>query len=185
MLAMQYSFTLPASFAMDEIRQRIATKGPLLDDFPGLVFKAYLYACRGDEGSENLYAPFYLWEDADAMNRFLTGPGFVAVSESFGWPVVRVWPVLHARTSPGLRGAAVATRVLEQVAPHSALAGMQEQAIASTNAAIDEGHALAAVTAYEPTTWTTVRFALWRAAPSADLPGQRYTVGHVSAPDVA
>ena len=46
MLAMQYSFTLPADYDMDIIRRRVASKGPLIDGLPGLGFKAYLYARR-------------------------------------------------------------------------------------------------------------------------------------------
>ena len=48
MLAMQYNFTLPADFDMDIIRKRVAAKGPLVDGFPGLGFKAFLYARRGE-----------------------------------------------------------------------------------------------------------------------------------------
>ena len=58
MLAMQYTFTLPADYDMDIIRQRVTTKGPAVDGFPGLGFKAFLYTRRGDHGPENLYAPF-------------------------------------------------------------------------------------------------------------------------------
>jgi hypothetical protein len=36
MLAMQYSFTLPADFDMDIISARVAAKGPLVNGFPGL-----------------------------------------------------------------------------------------------------------------------------------------------------
>src|SRR5271165_2720611 len=52
MIAMQYSFTLPADYDMSVIDRRIADKGPLLDGFPGLQFKAYLVARRGEHGPE-------------------------------------------------------------------------------------------------------------------------------------
>ena len=61
MIAMQYSFTLPADYDMAIVHRRIAEKGHLLDDFPQLHFKAYLSAQRDDESlasRENLYAPF-------------------------------------------------------------------------------------------------------------------------------
>ena len=48
MIAMQYSFTLPADYDMSVIDRRIADTGPLLDGFPGLKFKAYLVARRGE-----------------------------------------------------------------------------------------------------------------------------------------
>ena len=48
MIAMQYGIGLPADYDMGIIRRRTADKGHLLDDFDGLVFKAYLHASRGD-----------------------------------------------------------------------------------------------------------------------------------------
>ncbi|MGO6908064.1 DUF4865 family protein, partial [Rhizobium ruizarguesonis] len=44
MITMQYSFTLPADYDMSIIDRRIRDKGPLLDGFPNLGFKAYLSA---------------------------------------------------------------------------------------------------------------------------------------------
>ncbi len=39
MHAKQYEITLPADYDMGVIRERVATKGHLLDAFPGLGFK--------------------------------------------------------------------------------------------------------------------------------------------------
>jgi len=49
MLAMQHSFTLSADYDMSVIREWIATNGHLIDGFPLLVSKAFLYASR-DQG---------------------------------------------------------------------------------------------------------------------------------------
>jgi hypothetical protein len=73
MIAMQYSFVLPADYDMAIVRERIAVKGKLLDNLPGLIFKAYLHAERGATAMENTYAPFYLWQDEEAMHGFLNG----------------------------------------------------------------------------------------------------------------
>ncbi|WP_425351529.1 DUF4865 family protein [Phyllobacterium brassicacearum] len=81
--------------------RRIAEKGHLLDKFPNLRFKAYLTARSGDgtQSRENLYAPFYLWNHEDGLNDFLCGEGFVGVTRSFGWPMVRTWFVWQAHLS--------------------------------------------------------------------------------------
>ena len=73
MIAMQYSFVLPADYDMGIVDRRIAEKGPSLDNFPNLKFKAYLTARRADAGRsrENLYAPFYVWDHADGLNDFV------------------------------------------------------------------------------------------------------------------
>src|SRR4051812_32063643 len=136
MIAMQYSFTLPADYAMRIIRERIASKGALLDNLPGLAFKAYLYAERDDAGNggdgdggqpvqENLYAPFYLWRDAGAMHDFLASPGFAGVSQAFGWPAVATWTPWHASVGDDIRQARHATRQTVSIAHHSDLAQLR------------------------------------------------------------
>jgi hypothetical protein len=58
MHAMQYEITLPAEYDMKIIRHRVATKGHLLDAFPGLGLKAFVIRERGIGGSPvNQYAP--------------------------------------------------------------------------------------------------------------------------------
>ena len=184
MLAMQYSITLPADYDMGIIRQRIATKGPLLDGFPGLAFKAYLSAERGDAtlpSEENLYAPFYLWRDNEGMNAFLASEGFAALARDFGWPSVHVWSVWQARTLEALAGAACASREIVRLPPHPALGDRLRREEEATDAELAEG-ALAVVCAYEPADWTLLRFCLWP-EPRGDLARsgrQLYRVGHVS-----
>jgi hypothetical protein len=187
MLAMQYGFTLPADYDMDIIERRIAARGHLLDGFPGLAFKAYLSARRDDPalpGEENLYAPFYLWHDNEGMNAFLAGAGFAALAKDFGWPQVRVWSVSHARSRPGLAAAVCAVREVVQMPPHAALEAHLRREAEIADAGLADG-ALAVVSAFEPTGWTTVRFSLWPGL-RGDLARdgrQLYRVGHVSTSD--
>lgn len=54
MIAMQYSFTLPADYDMSIIDRRIRDKGPLLDGFPNLGFKAYLSARKGSSAAATI-----------------------------------------------------------------------------------------------------------------------------------
>lgn len=184
MLAMQYGFTLPADYDMDVIDRRIAARGHLLDGFPGLAFKAYLSARRGDPAlpsEENLYAPFYLWHDNEGMNAFLAGAGFAALTQDFGWPQVRVWSVWQARTRPGLATAVCATRDVVRLPDHAVLGEHLSGEAATADAEFADG-ALAVVDAFEPTGWTMVRFCLWPEL-RGDLARsgrQLYRVGHVS-----
>jgi hypothetical protein len=188
MIAMQYSFTLPADYDMAIIRRRIAEKGHLLDAFPHLHFKAYLYADRDDArlpGREHLYAPFYLWRDSEGMNAFLGGAGFAALTQSFGWPSVRIWSVWQAELAADLSAATCATRDIIPLPPYSALDACRLAEAAAARDDIARG-ALAAVSAFEPTDWTVLRFRLWP-EPRADFArGNRqvYCVGHVSQPGV-
>lgn len=187
MIAMQYSFTLPADYDMDIIRQRIARNGHLLDDFSGLAMKAYLSADRKAEALktlDNLYAPFYVWENSEAMNRFLSGPGFAAVSNAFGRPAIKTWSVWQHLRGSDVRAAKFATREIIEIPAFASLAQVQQAE--SDNAAQDmrlQG-ALTAVTAFEPASWTIVRLRLWLQVPENFDPQrmQCYEVGHLSLP---
>jgi hypothetical protein len=178
-LAMQYSFTLPADYDMAIVERRIAEKGPALDGWPGLSAKAYLSARRDANQRENLYAPFYVWDDAAAMSGFLTGRGFAGVSDAFGWPQVRVWIVWRAWLARDVEQARFATREIAPIEPHAALDELEAQENEAADEAIERG-ALAAVAGFEPTSWTRVRFRLWRQPPERRDGVAHYDVGHVS-----
>lgn len=186
MLAMQYSFVLPADYDMAVIRQRIADKGHLLDHFPGLGFKAYLSAeRRGGRLStrHNLYAPFYLWNHSDGMNAFLGSSGFVALTQAFGWPVIQMWSAWHAHVSPDATQAICASRDIVAIPPYTDLDELRQQERQLAQNDIAAG-ALATVSAFEPTQWNLIRFRLWgelRAELVRDH-RQLYDVGHVSLP---
>lgn len=186
MIAMQYSFTLPADYDMEVIRQRIATKGHLMDTFPGLVFKAYLHADRADSlivRPENLYAPFYVWHNCDSMNAFLASEGFAGLARTFGWPVVRTWSVWQALGTGALGNAITATRETLAVEPFSDLPTLRAEETGRARDDVSRAGAVAAVAAYDPATWTVVRFRLWADEGPEPTAGQyKYRVGHVSRP---
>jgi len=176
---MQYSFALPADYDMAIVERRIAEKGPALDGWPGLGAKAYLSARRDANQRENLYAPFYVWDDAAAMSGFLTGRGFAGVSDAFGWPQVRTWLVWRAQLARDVEQARFATREIAPITSHAPLDALKAQEDEAGDAAIESG-ALAAVAGFEPTSWTRVRFRLWRTRPERRDGVTLYDVGHVS-----
>ncbi len=188
MIAMQYSFALPADYDMSIVDTRISEKGHLIDNFPNLLFKAYLSAEIGSDeykSNENLYAPFYLWHKSAGMNDFLSGPGFAGLTQSFGWPSVKNWSVWQAEISKDIAGATFATREILETAPFSSIEEIRALDSESAIEDVEKRGALASVVAYEPTTWTRVRFRLWRelndAEPSSSA--QIYKVGYVSYSD--
>lgn len=186
MIAMQYSIGLPADYDMDIIRRRIKEKGPLLDGFPGLDFKAYLFADRNDAelpSRDNLYAPFYVWRDIAGMNAFLCGDGFAALSVAFGRPSVWIWSVWQSDAVADLRSAVCASRDLAVLPVDTDLRDAQTRAIARAREDVADG-ALVAVDAYDPHGWTAVSFRLWdHPRPELARPDrQLYRVGHVSLP---
>ena len=180
MLSMQYSFALPADYDMAIIDRRIAERGSSTDNFPKLAFKAYLSARRGEDGPENLYAPFYLWREPDGLSNFLCGAGFEALTQAFGWPSVKTWIVCRAELSPAIGQAKFATREILALPPYAPLGELRRSAAEKAVQDVGRG-ALAAVAGFEPTSWTQVRFQLWRDKPaSPSRAAQMYRVGHVS-----
>lgn len=182
MIAMQYGFTLPADYDMGIIDRRIRDKGPLLDGFPRLRFKAYFAARKEDEcfqSTENLYAPFYLWDEPDGIDGFLSSPGFAALTRDFGWPSVQTWLVWQAELGGDLRQARYASREITPIAPYSNLAATRDTAIADARSRTG---ALATVVGFDPTGWKQVRFSLWAEPPEIVQGAQLYRVGHVALP---
>ncbi|MFD3947314.1 DUF4865 family protein [Streptomyces sp. NPDC058579] len=185
MHAMQYEITLPADYDMEIIRRRVATKGHLLDDFPGLGLKAYLMRERADGSPVDQYAPFYLWNTPEGMNSFLWGPGFRGIVNDFGRPVVQHWTGLAYEEGPEATAAATtATRrkspVPEDIPPgHAVSEALMEHGAESWRDGV-----VASALAIDPRHWELLSFTLW--AEGAKIPaeaGERFQVLHLSAPE--
>ncbi|MGH4035819.1 DUF4865 family protein [Actinomycetota bacterium Odt1-20B] len=184
MHAMQYEITLPADYDMDIIRERVATKGHLLDDFPGLGVKAYLMRERGVDGSPvNAYAPLYLWNTPQGMNSFLWGPGFQGIVDDFGRPEVQHWTGLAYEEGVAAGAPAKAAVRRRQRIPQGAQLSplMEELALEAGRLARRDGVILAA-TAVDPRTWEALHFSLW-AHDAPEGVGDVFQVRHVSAPE--
>lgn len=188
MYAMRYGITLPADYDMKIIRERVASRGPLTDDYEGLGFKAYLVRERGVDGSPvNEYAPFYLWEDTGGMNRFLWGGGgFGGIVADFGRPAVSHWTGVAFGHGPryGTRPRG-ASRVVEPIPAGADPAAAVAEAAGAWEERSEAAGVHSVVLAVDPRHWQLVRFTLW-AGPAPDgadgAHGERYEVLHLSTP---
>ncbi|MYX99603.1 DUF4865 family protein [Streptomyces sp. SID486] len=181
MHAMQYELTLPADYDMDVIRARVARVKPLLEDWEGLGCKAYLVRERGVHGSPvNQYAPFYLWNTAEGMNRFLWGGPFQRLVDDFGRPAVRQWTGLAVAEGGGARPA-FAVRRRQPVPEGVELTPLMEDAAATTERLAAQEGAVLAAAAVDAHRWELLHFSLWEQdTPVAD--GDVFEVLHLSAP---
>ncbi|GAA2303326.1 DUF4865 family protein [Streptomyces hawaiiensis] len=181
MHAMQYELTLPAGYDMGIIRDRVARRGHLLDDWDGLGLKAYLVRERGVRASPvNQYAPFYLWNTVDGMNAFLWGGGFQGVRDDFGRPSARQWTGLAYEEGNGSY-ARFAVRRRRSVPDDGPLADAVEEAVGEARRLAAQDGALLAAAAVDTSRWELVHFSLWEQdAPMAD--GDVFEVLHLSAP---
>ena len=97
MLAMHYKIPLADAAATARVRARAAERGPLFDGMPGLAHKLFLV-----DPIDPCYATFYLWREPEAALRFLNGPFFAALSETFGRPDVLLLLTDAQDLPPGL-----------------------------------------------------------------------------------
>jgi len=183
MIAMQYSFTLPADYDMGIIDRRMRERGPGTDGFPHLAFKAYLSA-RRDEfgGQENLYAPFYLWDQPEGASNFITGPGFQALTQSFGRPGIEQWMVWHVEAAADLCNAKFATAERRPIEPHADLTALRSEETERARQMGRKRDALASISGFEARSWSLIRFMLYADMPLISGDGQIYRVGHMSLP---
>ncbi|MEV5611254.1 DUF4865 family protein [Streptomyces sp. NPDC052225] len=184
MQAMQYEITLPADYDMAVIRARVATKGHMLDDFPGLGVKAYLMRERGVDGSPvNQYAPFYLWHTPQGMNSFLWGAGFQGIVADFGRPVVQHWTgVAYEEGVAGAGPARAAVRRRTPIAAGTHLPDLVAESVRETAQLATRDGLLYAAAAVDPRTWELLSFSVWDHAEPKE-PGDLYQVLHLSQPE--
>lgn len=184
MYAMQYELTLPADYDMEIIRRRVATRGHLLDDFPGLGLKAYLIRERGETSPVNQYAPLYLWTAAEGMNAFLWGPGFQGIVDDFGRPEVQHWTgLLHLEGAAPEALPRTALRHRERIPDTVRPATAVESALAESRRLATLSGVVATALAVDPRHWELLRFTLWEGEPRSGIPGDRFEVLHLSAPE--
>ncbi len=185
MHVMQYEITLPADYDMRIIERRVASRGHLLDDLPGLGLKAYCIRTRGrHETAVNQYAPFYVWREQESLARFLAGENFKGLCTSFGRPPVRHWVGLAYERGPAhaVRPTG-ATRRLERLDPDADASALicSARAEAWSDAAAPGLHSI--TLALDPDRWEFAYFGLWsqRLPAAAGIP---YDVYHLSAPAI-
>ncbi|GMA37520.1 DUF4865 family protein [Demequina litorisediminis] len=187
MIAMRYAITLPRDYDMGRIRHRVATRGSALDDYEGLVFKAYCLREAGVDGAtSNEYAPFYVWANTSRMARFLWGgDGFQGIEADFGRPVVETWPVASLHVN-GAGAASATVGVFSRALSNAgdSLADTAGRLKTDANAAVLRKDCRAAVRAIDLATGDQVGFDLLAGQPRR-TDGTVYEVAHVSVPSRA
>ena len=158
MIAMQYNIALPGDYDMEIIKKRIRDNGSKTDGFPDLSMKAYLIAEKSKYNNyENQYAPFYLWEKEDGMNKFLLGGPFSNILSSFGWTQVHNWMVLYQQVNKlnDLQYAIIQITPIPIYTDFSELLGNEEK---NYSRYIDDDYTTAYIAAYNPLTWNLCHY---------------------------
>ncbi|MDA1878972.1 DUF4865 family protein [Bacillus thuringiensis] len=91
MIGMQYKVILPKDNDMEIIRKRVEDNGHKTDGFQELNFKAYLITESGKDGNfYNCYAPLYIWNGHEGMNKFIFEGYYDNILQSFGWQQINI-----------------------------------------------------------------------------------------------
>ena len=153
MIAMQYNIVFPSDYDMEIIKKRTRDNGNKTDGFLDLKMKAYLIAERGKYNNyENQYAPFYLWEKEDGMNKFLLGGYFNNILNSFGWTQVHNWIVLHEQVVKSIEPQYVSIQTIP-IPTFSDFTAMCDNEKENFTNWIADTATTVYITAYNPFTW--------------------------------
>ena len=183
MLAMNYQLTLPRGTDMEALRERIPLIGKRFDNLAGLGFKAFLFRKAGENGSPvNQYAPFYLWNDQDAANRFLwEGGGFDGVVGAYGRPAVQTWLATRVALGPASETQpSWAVRHIEQVREGWVLEDLVREASDRVEIRAQTPGVHSVSFAIDPRTWTSVELTLTVDRPEGQLDDEVYEVPYLS-----
>ena len=91
MIGMQYKVILPKYYDMEIIKKRVKDNGYKTDGFQDLNFKAYLITEADKDGNfYNCYAPLYIWNGHEGMNKFIFEGYYDNILQSFGWQQINI-----------------------------------------------------------------------------------------------
>ncbi|WP_191485053.1 DUF4865 family protein [Pseudomonas sp. FEN] len=184
MFAKQYSHRLPALYDMGLIRRRAAELGPLWDDTPGLLLKAFIAEERGLFGAQaNLYSSVYLWSDPSAAAGFLMDERFQRVIDSFGRPDIEAWLPLDLQLGRAAPARALYREVLP-VDPEADHVRLLATEVERNRALVRQDDTIALFLALDTAAWRLIRITLSASAPDRRRAGKAYEVLYLAQPGI-
>jgi Domain of unknown function (DUF4865) len=187
MIAKQYTTRLPADYDMQIVRRRVADRHAAFDELDGLGVKAWLITETAAGATANRYCSFYLWNEAEGIDRFLFGNGFAGILDSFGRPAVEHWIGMDTRVGVAA-SARCATREDVLVSADQDLRELREHECAWLDECVDDPRGLVvAAVAIDPLRWQLVRLAVWSVGTADIVPSPAvttYEALHLSRPGI-
>ena len=121
MIGMQYKINLPNDYDMNIIKERVRQNGSKTDGFDGLLFKCYLIQEKDSNNFANMYAPLYLWNKSEGMNRFLFEGFYDNIINSFGWQSINVGIPITVELSKQFKKSRYVIEITNDILPDSSL----------------------------------------------------------------
>lgn len=178
MIGMQYKVILPKDYDMEIIRKRVEDSGYKTDGFQDLNFKAYLITEAGKGGNfYNCYAPLYIWNDYEGMNKFIFEGYYDNILQSFGWQQINIGVPLVVNLKDDFKKCRYVVEYEGSISQSESLIGTQST-IVDQNVEICLGN----VIVYNPDKWGYSRFNFYEEKPdiTANKGGTVYEILHIS-----
>ncbi|MGE6256318.1 DUF4865 family protein [Heyndrickxia sporothermodurans] len=170
MIGMQYKVLLPKDYDMGIIRKRVQENGHKTNGFPGLNFKAYLIT--EEEEKENLYnsyAPLYIWNNYQGMNKFIFEGFYDNILKSFGWQQINIGVPLSIDLGKDFNKSKY---VVEYAGTIPESKSLTETPFNPINQYVkDEEKSLGNLLVYNPDKWGYSQFSFYQEKPKIDLAG--------------
>lgn len=157
MLAMQYSVRLPEDFNNEQIYKHVEKRAQLFEGCPGLRHKFYLY-----DPEEQVYAPFYIWENYQFAQDFLLNNLFSGVVETFGRPRVRIWQVLEFDYGTAHDDPKFLYSAIDKVPSRKPLADLKREEHEHHLEMLEADGLFAHMVLLDPDRWEKGQFSLWQ-----------------------
>jgi hypothetical protein len=178
---MQYRFDLDDDHDMRALRERVSVIGSGFSSLAGLVQKAFLVSslanCR-----PNRYAPFYVWQDEEAMRAFLLSDAFARVCAKYGRPKVRTWMTIHSKTGGFYQMPGQATQEFISIGPSADLSTLASEERAKADAVGRDGELHSIHIGLNTTMWQLVRTCFWHQPPETTHGIDAYDLEYLAFP---
>ncbi|MBE5105096.1 DUF4865 family protein [Bacillus thuringiensis] len=181
MIGMQYKIIFPKDYDMEIIRERVKDNGYKTDGFQELNFKAYLMTEIGKERNlYNCYAPLYIWNSHEGMNKFIFEGYYDNILQSFGWQQINIGVPSVVNLRDDFRKSKYAVEYVGSISQSKSLIGTQLKTRNENVQNIEK--CLGNVIVYNPDKWGYSQFSFYNEKPEIDVMNNVtiYEVLHIS-----
>jgi hypothetical protein len=181
MIGMQYKVILPKDYDMGIIRKRVLDNGYKMHGFPGLHFKAYLIIEAEQNGSlYNCYAPLYVWNNSEGMNRFIFEGYYDNILESFGWQHINIGVPLSINLDEDFNKSRYAVEYVGNIPEGKSL--INTSFMTSNHHVKSVEKSIGDLIIYNPDKWSYSQFSFYQEKPQIDSTDHLtvYEILHIS-----
>lgn len=165
MIGMQYKVILPKDYDIRIIRERVKKNGHKTDGFQELNFKAYLITEAGKDGNfYNCYAPLYIWNGHEGMNKFIFEGYYDNILQSFGWQQINIGVPFVVNVSNDFRKSRYVVEYIGSISQNKSLI---ETRLNKNVQNIEK--CLGNVIVYNPDKWGYSQFSFYNEKPEIDV----------------